>query len=361
MTFLGSLYRAASPALFAAIPPEAAHGMTIRALKMGAIPTCGPRPDPILRTALWGRDFPGPVGIAAGFDKNGEVPGPLLKLGFGFVEAGTVTPKPQVGNPKPRIFRSPRDRAVINRMGFPGGGAGVFKANIESFLAAAPRPAGVLGINIGMNKDQTEPGKDYAALIRTLGPMADYLTINISSPNTPGLRDLQDPEFLGPLLAVLLDEREKACGAHPPPLLVKLAPDLNEAQMEGIAKTLLAAGVDGVILTNTTLARPDSLPPGFAQEKGGLSGQPLKDRATEVIRRFYALTGGKLPIIGVGGIETADDAWDKIRAGASLVQLYTGLVYRGPTIAREINAGLAERLRTTGMASLTEAVGGAVV
>lgn len=359
MTCLAPLYRAASPALFAAIPGEAAHGMVIRALKMGAIPSCGaPKPDPALKTTLWGRAFPNPVGVAAGFDKDAQVIGPLLTLGFGFVEAGTVTPKPQAGNPKPRIFRAPGHQAVINRMGFPGGGVATFKDNVARFLGRAPRPPGVVGINIGPNKDNAAaPQEDYVALIRTLGPMADYLAVNISSPNTPGLRDLQTPEVLGPLLAALLDVRERACGAHPPPLLVKLAPDLTEAQMEGLAKALLAAGVDGVILTNTTRARPDDLPPRFAAQEGGLSGAPLRDLSTEAIRRFYALTGGKLPIIGVGGVMTADDAWDKIRAGASLVQVYTGIVYRGPWVAGEICAGLAARVRSAGLSSIAQAVG----
>ncbi|HBH26825.1 MAG TPA: quinone-dependent dihydroorotate dehydrogenase [Rhodospirillaceae bacterium] len=354
---LGSLYRAASPLLFAAIPPESAHGVLMRALRMGAVPACPEPADPALKVTLWGRTFPNPVGLAAGFDKDAAAVGPLLRLGFGFVEAGTVTPRPQAGNPRPRIFRAPGHRAVINRMGFPGGGAGLFKENMTRFLGTKPRPPGVVGVNIGMNKDQADPERDYAALIRTLGPMADYLAVNISSPNTPGLRDLQDPQALKPLLAALLAERAKSCGAHPPPLLVKLSPDIPEDKEANIARTIVEAGVDGLILTNTTLERPPGLPERFAGEKGGLSGAPLRERSTQVIRRFYALTGGRLPIIGVGGVESADDAWGKICAGASLVQVYTGLVYRGPWVAREICAGLAERVRAAGLSSIVDAVG----
>ena len=222
-------------------------------------------------------------------------------------------------------------------MGFPNGGMNVFKANLEQFLGQKQRPAGVVGLNIGMNKTQTEPAKDYSMLIKMLAPMADYLTVNISSPNTPGLRDLQKREPLMQLLGALKEERRKACGGHPPPLLVKFAPDLDEAAQEELAQTVMDAQIDGIILTNTTLDRPDILPPKFAAEAGGLSGQPLTDKSTAVIRNFYKLTGGKMPIIGVGGVSSGAQAYAKIKAGASLVQLYTALVFKGPGVVNDIN------------------------
>lgn len=350
------LYRMGRPLLFR-IEPEAAHGLTIKAMKAGLMPAFRSAPDPALRVALWDRIFPNPVGLAAGFDKNAEVIGPALRMGFGFVEAGTVTPRPQAGNPSPRVFRAPEQEAVINRMGFPGAGAAAFKANLERFLQRKPRPAGVVGLNIGMNKDQTEPLKDYRILLRTLGPLGDYIAVNVSSPNTPGLRDLQKREPLLELLGGLTEERKKSCGTHAPPLLLKLAPDLDESQQEELASTVLEAGIDGLILTNTTLSRPESLPPSFAAEKGGLSGRPLKDLSTAIIRNFYRLTEGKIPIIGVGGVSTGDDAYEKILAGASLVQLYTGLVYEGPGVATAICARLSERLRKDGYKNILEAIG----
>ena len=344
------------PLLFR-IDPETAHRMTIKAMKAGLMPACGMVSDPALEQTLCGLRFPNPVGMAAGFDKNAEVMAPLLRLGFGFVEAGTVTPKPQPGNPKPRIFRDPGSESVINRMGFPGCGMEVFKAGLEKFLSHRPRPPGVVGINIGMNKDQTDPAEDYTALIRTLGPMADYLTVNISSPNTPGLRDLQEKETLADLLGTLMEEREKACDNPLPPLFLKLAPDLDERRQEEIAGVVMAAGIDGLILTNTTLERPDSLPARFVKEQGGLSGKPLCDPSTQMIRNFYRLTGGKLPIIGVGGVSTGRDAYDKIKAGASLVQLYSSMVFQGPGIANVINRDLLALLKAEGFSNIAEAVG----
>ncbi|MEM7651496.1 MAG: quinone-dependent dihydroorotate dehydrogenase, partial [Pseudomonadota bacterium] len=325
------LYALARPFLFT-IKPETAHGLTITAMKNGLMPSCAAVNDPALEQTLWGLKFPNPVGLSAGFDKNAEVIGPSFKMGFGFVEVGTVTPKPQHGNPKPRIFRDPSNDAVINRMGFPNAGMNAFKANLEEFLGQSSRPKGVVGLNIGMNKTQKTPAKDYAVLIKMLGPMADYLAVNISSPNTPGLRDLQKREPLLELLSVIKEERRKACGDHPPPLLVKFAPDLDEAQQEELAQAALEAEIDGLILSNTTLARPDALPANFAAEKGGLSGQPLTEKSTQVIHNFYKLTGGKLPIIGVGGVSNGQQAYEKIKAGASLVQLYSALVFKGPGV-----------------------------
>lgn len=351
-----SFYSVARPLLFK-IEPEKAHNMTLRMMKSGLVPSCKPVNDPALEQTLWGLKFPNPVGLSAGFDKNAEVVGPAFKLGFGFVEAGTVTPKPQHGNPKPRVFRCPEHEAVINRMGFPNGGMNLFKANLASFLSGKNRPAGVVGINIGMNKNQSEPAKDYGVLIKMLGPMADYLTINISSPNTPGLRDLQKRQPLLELLGTVKEERKKACGDHAPPVLVKLAPDLDDAQQQELAETLVEAKIEGVILSNTTLDRPDYLPENFRAQQGGLSGVPVRKKSTDVIRNFYKLTDGKLPIIGVGGISSGKDAYEKIKAGASLVQLYTGLIYEGPKIANSINKELLSLLKNDGYTHISEALG----
>ena len=352
------MYDLLKPLLFR-LDPEMAHRATIRLLKhlpLGLVPL-SEKSTPALKTILWNRTFPNPVGLAAGFDKNAEAVAGLFQLGFGFVEAGTVTLKPQDGNPRPRVFREPMAEAVINRMGFPNCGAAAFKENITAFLSRRPRPNGILGINVGMNKDQTEPLRDYTALMRSLGPMADYVTINISSPNTPGLRNLQEPSALRELLTAVLEERHHTCGGHPPPLLVKLAPDLTDSQLADIAHVILDVGVDGVILSNTTLGRPETLPEHFRAEKGGLSGRPLTQDSTDIIYRFYALTHGKIPIIGVGGISSAQDAYDKIKAGASLVQIYSGMVFKGPTLPRQIIDGLESLLKADGYKHITEAIG----
>lgn len=353
---MSCMYKFISPFIFK-IDPERAHNLTLKAMKHGMVPPVPTLNNAALESTVFGLKFPNPVGLSAGFDKNAEVIGPSFKFGFGFVEAGTVTPKPQDGNPRPRVFRDPSHKAVINRMGFPNGGAQVFKDNLEKFLSASERPGGVVGINIGMNKAQKEPAKDYAWLIRMLAPMADYLTINISSPNTPGLRDLQKREPLTELLSVVMVEREKACRTHPPPLLVKLAPDLDEARQEELAQTLMDCKVDGVILGNTTLDRPEYLPEKFRSRQGGLSGQPLSEKSTAIIRNFYSLTKGKLPIIGVGGIASGDQAYEKIKAGASLVQLYTGLVFEGPSVAYSINKRLLELLKADGLTNIADAIG----
>ena len=351
-----SLYRIARPVLFR-MDAEKAHDLTLKALRSGLVPSLPSVVDPALEVTLWDRKFPNPVGLAAGFDKNAAVIGAMLGFGFGFVEVGTVTPKAQAGNPRPRVFRDEQSGAVINAMGFPNEGMAAFKNNFEKFLGRKPRPPGVIGINIGMNKDQAEPAKDYRTLIRALGPLADYLTVNISSPNTPGLRDLQQKGPLADLLGELMEERKKSCGAAPPPLLLKLAPDLDENRQGEIAAVCLNAGVDGLILTNTTLARPPSLPPVFAACKGGLSGRPLKERSTAVIHNFYRLTGGRLPLIGLGGVSGAADAYEKIRAGASLVQLYTALVFYGPDVVREVNTGILQLLKRDGFTRVGQAVG----
>lgn len=350
------IYKFARPALFK-IEPETAHNTLISAMKRGLVRSCSMIEDPALESELWGLKFPNPVGLSAGFDKNAEVIDASLKLGFGFVEAGTVTPQPQQGNPRPRVFRDPANEAVINRMGFPNGGMHRFKDNLEKFLSKKPRPRGIVGLNIGMNKTQKEPVKDYAALIKMLAPMADYLTVNISSPNTPGLRNLQSREVLTEMIGVLQDELAKTCGSHPPPLLVKLAPDLTEEQQEELAQTALDTGIDGLILTNTTLARPEFLPEGFRAEAGGLSGRPLTAASTQIVHNFYALTKGKIPLIGVGGVSSGQDAYDKIKAGASLVQAYSAMVFQGPALAGRINAELLELLKADGYNNISEAIG----
>ncbi len=350
------LYKFISPIVFK-IDPENAHSMTIKALKSGLVRSCKKVEDSALEQELFGKRFPNPVGLSAGFDKNAEVIAPCLKLGFGFTEAGTVTPKAQDGNPRPRIFREPESGSVINRMGFPNEGVSTFKRNVERFLNSSAKPQGVVGINIGMNKTQTEPADDYCVLIEQLAPLADYLTVNISSPNTPGLRDLQRKDVLLELLGKMMDSRAKACPENAPALLVKLAPDLDEAQQQELAETLIEAKVDGVILSNTTLDRPETLPEDFRNEAGGLSGTPVREKSTAVIRNFYKLTNGKLPIIGVGGISKAEHAYEKIKAGASLVQLYTGMVYEGPEIANNINRGLLELLQRDGFTNIADAIG----
>jgi dihydroorotate dehydrogenase len=353
------MYQIIKPILFL-IPAETAHNLTLAVLKYAPRFFWARYQSPSnasLKISLWGRNFPNPVGLAAGFDKNAESLSGIFCLGFGFVEAGTVTVKPQIGNPRPRVFRCPEQAAVINRMGFPNGGVAAFKDNLKKFLAKKPKPNGILGLNIGMNKDQTDAAKDYTSLVRSLAPMADYLTINISSPNTPGLRNLQEKEPLTELLTAVLAERKNACGQFPPPLFVKLAPDLTDDQLSDISEVLLALKIDGVILGNTTLSRPDTLPQSFREEKGGLSGAPLVDLSTSVIRKFYALSKGQIPIIGVGGIKNGKDAYAKIRAGASLVQLYSSLIFQGPSLPSMINRELLELLARDGYQNISEAIG----
>lgn len=350
------LFKIAKPFLHK-MDPENAHQMTLKALKTGVMPCPARVSDPKLKTTLWGRVFPNPLGLAAGFDKNADVVGQMLHMGFGFVEAGTVTPRPQEGNPRPRVFRDADHEAVINRMGFPNGGLDNFRHNIEKFFEAKPRPPGIIGINIGMNKGVEDPAKDYCVLVRALGPYADYLTVNISSPNTPGLRNLQARENLVPLLIRIMDERTKSCGKDAPPLLVKLAPDLTDEQLADVAACLIECKVDGVILGNTTLDRPDYLPANFYEQQGGLSGRPLTDKSTGIIKRFYKHTNGQLPIIGAGGISSAEDAYAKIRAGASLVQLYTALVFQGPDLVGDILNGLVRLLDRDKIDHISKATG----
>ncbi|WP_118857995.1 quinone-dependent dihydroorotate dehydrogenase [Sphingomonas mesophila] len=340
------MYSLIRPLVFR-LDAEAAHRLTIAALKRtptGRPPTF----PPSLTTSIAGLGFPSPVGLAAGFDKDAEAFAPLLGLGFGFVEVGTLTPLPQTGNPRPRLFRLAEDRAVINRMGFNNRG----QADACRRLARRDRSCGVVGVNIGANKDSPDRIADYAAGVRRMAGHADYLTVNISSPNTPGLRDLQAGGELAELLAAVRDAR----GAAGPPVFLKVAPDLEIGDHERIARAALDHRIDALIVANTTLSRPP-LRSRHAQETGGLSGAPLAPIALDQLRRFRAIVGGELPLISAGGIASAGDAWQRIRAGASLVQLYSALVYEGPGLARRIAAGLAERLQREGLSSIADAVG----
>jgi dihydroorotate dehydrogenase len=340
------LYPFIRPLAFA-LDPERSHRLTIKALKL--MPLHGPPHFPAsLKTTVAGLDFPTPVGLAAGFDKNAEVPEELLSLGFGFVEVGSLTPRPQQGNPKPRLFRLKRDRAVINRMGFNNCGQAAAFDRIERFSHLP----GIIGINIGANKDSADRIADYVAGVQAIAPISDYLTINISSPNTPGLRGLQDEGELNALLSAVAEARPKKS----PPLFLKVAPDLADGDPERIVRAAIDHRIDALIVSNTTISRPP-LKSRYANEQGGLSGAPLKPLALEALRDFRRASGGEIPLIGVGGIETADDAWERIRAGASLIQLYTAMVYEGPGIAKRIARGLARILKREGFASIAEAVG----
>lgn len=335
------------PALFT-LDPETAHGLSIAALK--AVPLAPARIDSRLRTTVAGIAFPGPLGAAPGYDKNGEVPDALLRLGFGFAEVGTVTPLAQAGNPRPRLFRLSEDRAVINRMGFNNAGAEAMLAR----LAARKGRSGVVGVNLGANKDSPDRVADYAHLTRIMAPFATYLTVNISSPNTPGLRALQDEGALAALLDAVLAAR----GDAGPPVFLKLAPDLEPADIDAICRIAIDRLLGALIVSNTTITRPP-LRSRHAAEAGGLSGEPLRELAQQRLRDFRSASGGAIPLIGVGGITTADDAWARIRAGASLVQLYSAIVYQGPGVARRINGGLLRLMHRDGFSTIAEAVGSA--
>ncbi|WP_271079035.1 quinone-dependent dihydroorotate dehydrogenase [Aurantiacibacter sp. MUD61] len=344
------IYDILRPAIFK-LDAERAHGLTIAALK--AAPTkAPPKSGSPLTVELAGLRFPNPLGMAAGFDKNAEVPDALLGFGFGHAEVGTITPKPQAGNPKPRLFRLVEDRAIINRMGFNNGGA---EAALERIKARAARE-GIVGINIGANKDSADREADYSLMTRLMAPHASYLTVNISSPNTPGLRALQDEGALIGLLDGVLEARAEVCGEAPPPVFLKVAPDLEPSDVDAIARIAKDKSLGALIVSNTTIDRPP-LQSSHASETGGLSGAPLKAKALQRVRDFRAATGGEMPLIGVGGIATAEDAWERIRSGASLVQLYSAMVYRGPGIARDICEGLESLMKRDGFATIAEAVG----
>lgn len=324
---------------------EKAHALTLRLLCM--MPRLQPRARPSLRTSCFGLEFPNPLGLAAGFDKNAEVPDAMLALGLGFTEIGTVTPRPQQGNPTPRLFRLVEDQAVINRMGFNNAGHAAALARLERRKS---KP-GIVGVNLGANKDAKDRVADYVAGIATFAEVASYFTINISSPNTPGLRTLQSAAELRPLLEALNDARAKA--SRRVPMLLKVAPDLADEDLQVIAECTSGGTVDGVILTNTTITRPP-LKSGLATEQGGLSGAPLYDLSTRMLARFYLMTEGRVPLIGVGGLSNAAQAWEKITAGASLLQLYSALVYQGPALIDRILDGLDTRLQASGSKSLSD-------
>ncbi|AWK87638.1 quinone-dependent dihydroorotate dehydrogenase [Azospirillum thermophilum] len=353
MTDLFSLSR---PVVFL-LDPEQAHGLTIRALRAGVVPMGRNSDDPVLRTRVCGLDFANPIGMAAGFDKNAEVLDPMLRMGFGFVEAGSVTPRPQPGNPRPRLFRLVEQEAVINRMGFNNEGLEPFAARLAARRADPRRRPGIVGANLGKNKDTVEAADDYVLGVRRLAPLADYLVVNVSSPNTPGLRALQGRDPLRTLLGRVLDARGECRLERVPPLFLKIAPDLTDEDKADIAAVALESGIDGLIVSNTTITRPPEIPEPVRNEAGGLSGRPLFGPSTAVLKEMYALTGGRLPLVGVGGVSSGADAYAKIRAGASLVQFYSALVYGGPGLVQRMKTELAGLLRRDGFASVAEAVG----
>jgi dihydroorotate dehydrogenase len=331
------------------LDPETAHGVAIRALKTGLVPLPGPVTSDRLRTTLAGLDLPNPVGLAAGFDKNGDVLGPLSRAGFGFVEVGATTPRAQPGNPRPRLFRLTEDRAAINRFGFNNQG---MEAMADK-LAHRPRNA-VIGLNLGANKDSADRAEDFARVLAHCGRHLDFATVNVSSPNTEKLRDLQGAAALSALLAGVMEAR--AWLTRPIPVFLKIAPDLTAAELSEIADVARNAGVDAIIATNTTLDR-DGLHSTHRGEKGGLSGAPLFEKSTRVLAQLSQLTEGRIPLIGVGGIGSPEQAYQKIRAGASAVQLYTALVYQGLSLVPQIAQGLDALLARDGFATVADAVG----
>jgi dihydroorotate dehydrogenase len=336
-------------ALLHRLDPETAHGLSLAALRAGLVPLPGPVTGPRLATTLAGMALANPVGLAAGYDKNAVALAPLSRAGFGFLEVGAATPRPQPGNPRPRLFRLTADRAAINRFGFNNDGAPAIRARL-----AARGPGIPVGLNLGANKDSADRAADFAAVLALCGPVADFATVNVSSPNTERLRDLQGRAALTALLAGVMAARADL--PRPIPVFLKISPDLTEADLADVAEVALEAGLSGIIATNTTLARDGLASPDRAQA-GGLSGAPLFARSTAVLARLHGLTQGTLPLIGVGGIGSAEDAYAKIRAGASAVQIYTGMVYRGLSLAADIARGLDALLARDGFASVADAVG----
>ncbi len=350
---LSALAGLARPMLFA-LEPEAAHEVTLRALECGIYPRGAADREPALNVSLWGLTFPNPLGVAAGFDKDARVPDAVLGLGCGYAEIGTTTPRPQTGNPAPRIFRMISERAVINRLGFNNGG----HAKALERLKARPQ-RGIIGVNIGANKDSPDRTADYVAGIEAFYDVASYFTVNISSPNTPGLRDLQAPAALDELLGRVMAARAAKVegGAPSRPIVVKIAPDLAEEDIGPVTEALMRHAVDGIAVSNTTLARPANFADRAAAEAGGLSGRPLFHRATVMLARVHQATGGKIPLIGIGGIDSGETALAKIEAGASLLQLYTGLIYEGPSLIARITAHLARACQERRVSSITELTG----
>jgi dihydroorotate dehydrogenase len=330
--------------------PERAHSLAMAALKSGLLPAPGPVTSPRLRVTLAGLDLPNPVGLAAGFDKNAEAIAPLARAGFGFLEVGAATPRPQPGNPKPRLFRLSEDRAAINRFGFNNQGMEAIAARLKAaYPAALP-----IGLNLGANKDSPDRAADFARVLAHCGAFVDFATVNVSSPNTERLRDLQGRAALQSLLDGVMEAR--AGLARPIPVFLKIAPDLSDDELAEIAEVAQTSGLAGIIATNTTLSR-EGLKSPHRDQAGGLSGQPLFERSTRVLARLSNLTEGRLPLIGVGGVATADQAWEKLRAGASAVQLYTGLVYGGLTLAARIAQGLEDRARAQGVTNIAQITG----
>jgi dihydroorotate dehydrogenase len=335
--------------LLLALPPERAHDLAIKSLELGLYPRASQPDDKRLAQHLFGLDFPNPIGMAAGFDKNARVAGELLGMGFGFVEVGTLTPRAQSGNASPRLFRSIVDRAIINRLGFNNEGQDSALQRLKS------RVGGVVGVNLGAGRTSPDRIGDYVSGIARMAEVASYFTINISSPNTPGLRDLQAPEALDALLKRVQDAR--AALPRKPALLVKLAPDIADEELPEVVRVIVSHGVDGIVVSNTTLSREGLRDQGFAKEDGGLSGRPLFARATRMLARIYQLTEGRLPLIGVGGIDSPVTALAKIEAGASLIQLYTGLVFEGPSLIGRIKQALGEAMECTGAENLKLLIG----
>ena len=349
------LYPLARPVLWR-LPPETAHALALAVLRAGlgslATSKTARRPDPaILSQKIWGLDFRNPIGVAAGFDKDAYAPAELLRIGFGAVEVGTVTPQPQSGNPAPRIFRLRSDQALVNSMGFPSEGLDAVVPRLRAL-----RRNGILGVNIGRNKDAHDSFSDYSEGVRRTAELADYLVVNVSSPNTPGLRDLQRRAPLEELLNKLIEVRQRT--GFTPPLLLKIAPDLSPGEAEDVAAVALSTGIDGIIVANTTVARPE-LASISVPKIGGLSGPPLFAKSTELLAQMYRLTEARLPLVGVGGISSAADAYEKIRAGASLVELHTALIYKGLNLLAHLKHGLAELLRADGFKNIADAVGAA--
>jgi dihydroorotate dehydrogenase len=349
---IGALFSLAKPALHA-LDAETAHQLTIRSLSL-LPPKPAPKDDARLASDVLGLSFPNPVGLAPGFDKQCEVPDQLLSLGFGFVELGGVVPKPQAGNPRPRVFRLPQDQAIINRFGLNSDGLEVAR---ERLVRRQGRP-GIVGVNIGANKESTDRIADYITCIGALSGLVDFLTINVSSPNTPGLRDLQGEAFLDDLLARSIEARDKADQTRTKTtILLKIAPDISLETLDAIVATALKRGIDGLTVSNTTVARPDSLKEkALASETGGLSGKPLFVPSTKLLAETFQRAERKIPLIGVGGVDSADAAWAKIRAGASLVQLYSAMVYKGPGLIGDIKRGLLQKVEQE-KTSLAQAIG----
>ncbi|KKJ75721.1 dihydroorotate dehydrogenase [Kiloniella litopenaei] len=337
------------------LPAETAHNFTLWCLKHGLATSQKTIADPALKTSVWGLDFPNPLGLAAGFDKNAEAVEPMLEFGLGFTEVGSITPLAQPGNPKPRVFRLTDDKAVINRMGFNNGG--MEAAEDKLIRLRQKKLSGLLGVNLGKNKNTETALEDYQKGARKLARYADYMVINVSSPNTPGLRALQGREELEILISGVQDVLATTLGDKAPPLVLKIAPDLTEEDKRDIAGVALDLSLDGLTVTNTTIERPESLKSLHRTEVGGLSGAPLFEASTEVLRDMYQLTGGKIPLIGVGGVANGRQAYAKIRAGASLVQLYSALVYGGPPLIPQILKELITLLQQDGFSSVAEAVG----